>query len=103
MRAVLSKIVAGSMIAGAALLASACTSNESFDQRHEHHRSRSDRERHHTDTMVTNIDAAATENGVVVENTPRTDEHHERDVIIARHACFERAVRATGRPFSVGP
>ena len=59
MRAVLSKIVAGSMIAGAALLASACTSNESATNVTNTTEVLPVENTTATDTMVTNIDAAA--------------------------------------------
>ena len=59
MRAVLSKIVAGSMIAGAALLASACTSNESATNVTNTTEVVPTENVTTTDTMVTNIDAAA--------------------------------------------
>ncbi|MHA6719922.1 hypothetical protein ACX40Y_10795 [Sphingomonas sp. RS6] len=70
MRAVLSKIVAGSMIAGAALLASACTSNESTSV---NNTTEIVAPENTTDAMVTNVDAGAEngmmDNGAMMENT----------------------------------
>jgi hypothetical protein len=69
MRAVLSKIVAGSMIAGAALLASACTSNESTSV---NNTTEVVAPENTTDAMIGNVDGAenaVVDNGAMMENT----------------------------------
>ncbi|WP_333571171.1 hypothetical protein [Sphingomonas sp.] len=65
MRAVLSKIVAGSMIAGAALLASACTNNETTSV---NNTTEVVAPENTTDASVTNVDMAAPVDNAVVDN-----------------------------------
>ncbi|WP_313535652.1 hypothetical protein [Sphingomonas sp.] len=66
MRAVLSKIVAGSMIAGAALLASACTSNTETNV---NNTTEVVAPENTTDASVTNVDVAApVDNGAMTDN-----------------------------------
>ncbi|WP_294252627.1 hypothetical protein [uncultured Sphingomonas sp.] len=65
MRAVLSKIVAGSMIAGAALLASACSSNTETNV---NNTTEVVAPENTTDASVTNVDVAAPVDNAVVDN-----------------------------------
>ncbi len=65
MRAVLSKIVAGSMIAGAALLASACSSNTETNV---NNTTEVVAPENTTDASVTNVDVAAPADNAVVDN-----------------------------------
>ena len=76
MRAILSKIVAGSMIAAAALTVSACSSNDSATNVTNTTEVVPTENVGATDTMVTNIDAAApTDNGAMMDtnSTSTTD------------------------------
>ena len=87
MRAVLSKIVTGSMIAGAALLVSACGGNESTNVTNTTEVVPAENVTT-TDTMVTNVDAgAAMDNGMTMEtNTTTTTTEPTADANMAGNA-----------------